>query len=93
MLVLVIVKGIVEWVKDGGNGGRQVWLWFWDSMMVFYVYFDEQWVEVGEEVNVGQVIGSVGNIGNVWYIILYLYFEIILFDKGEVDFVQFYKGV
>lgn len=90
--VLAIAKGTVERVKDGGNGGRQVWLRLRDSTMVFYAHLDEQWVEAGEEVNAGQAIGSVGNTGNARYTTPHLHFEIILPDKGEVDPAQFYKG-
>jgi len=90
--VLAIAKGTIERVKDGGNGGRQVWLRLRDSTMVFYAHLDEQWVETGEEVNAGQAIGSVGNTGNARHTTPHLHFEIILPDKGEVDPAQFFEG-
>jgi murein DD-endopeptidase MepM/ murein hydrolase activator NlpD len=90
--VLAIAKGTVERVKNGGNGGKQVWLRLRDSTMVFYAHLDEQWVEAGEEVNAGQAIGSVGNTGNARHTTPHLHFEIILPGKGEVNPAQFYEG-
>lgn len=90
--VLAIAEGTIERVNNGGNGGKQIWLRLRDSTMVFYAHLDEQWVETGEEVNAGQVIGSVGNTGNARHTTPHLHFEIILPGRGEVDPAQFYEG-
>jgi murein DD-endopeptidase MepM/ murein hydrolase activator NlpD len=88
--VLAIGDGVVERVKNGGNGGRQIWLTLDNDMTVFYAHLHEQWVEEGDKVNSGSAIGSVGNTGNASHTSPHLHFEIILPEKGEVDPLEFY---
>mgnify|MGYP006266767179 FL=1 len=90
--VLAIAYGVVKRVKNGGNGGRQIWLTLDNEMTVFYAHLHEQWVEEGEKVAAGQAIGSVGNTGNARNASPHLHFEIILPEKGEVDPLTFYGG-
>ena len=90
--VLAIAEGTVERIKNGGNGGRQVWLRLRDSTLVFYAHLHEQWVEAEDTVKAGQAIGSVGNTGNARHTTPHLHFEIILPDKGEVDPARFFEG-
>jgi murein DD-endopeptidase MepM/ murein hydrolase activator NlpD len=90
--VVAIAAGTVERVKNGGNGGKQVWLRLRDSTLVFYAHLDQQWVEPLEEVTVGQAIGTVGNTGNARHTAPHLHFEIILPNRGEVDPARFFEG-
>ena len=89
--VLAIADGIVKRVKNGGNGGRQVWLTLHNEMTVFYAHLHEQWVKEGDQVAQGDAIGSVGNTGNASGVSPHLHFEIILTDKEAVNPLQFYE--
>jgi len=90
--VLAIAGGIVKRVRNGGNGGRQIWLTLDNEMTVFYAHLHEEWVEEGEQVTKGEAIGSVGNTGNARNASPHLHFEISLPGRGEVDPLVFYGG-
>lgn len=89
--VLAIADGVVERIKNGGKGGRQIWLKMADGRQAFYAHLQEQWVEEGESVRFGQAIGSVGNTGNARHTSPHLHFEIIFPAVGAVDPIQYLK--
>lgn len=62
--VLAVADGIVDKVKEGGSGGRQVWLVLDNGWEVYYAHLNTQLVKQGDLVKAGDLIGTVGNTGN-----------------------------
>ena len=63
--VIAVAAGVVTKVKEGGNGGKQVWMkdktrdWTY-----YYAHLQSQSVAVGQEVEQGDKLGTVGSTGN-----------------------------
>lgn len=62
--VLAVANGIIDKVKEGGSGGKQVWLKLENGWMVYYAHLHAQLVKKGQTVKTGDLIGTVGNTGN-----------------------------
>lgn len=62
--VLAVANGIIDKVKEGGSGGKQVWLQLENGWMVYYAHLHAQLVKKGQAVKTGDLIGTVGNTGN-----------------------------
>jgi len=57
--------GIVTGVREGGIGGKVVWLRLRQKdITLYYAHLDEQLVHEGQEVRTGDTLGLVGNTGN-----------------------------
>jgi hypothetical protein len=57
--------GTVVGVREGGIGGKTVWLRpEGKNYTLYYAHLDEQLVREGQQVKAGDVIGLVGNTGN-----------------------------
>lgn len=75
--VLAVIDGRIEAVREGGNGGRTVYLRGVDGVQYFYAHLEDWLVAANEEVDAGQAIATVGNSGNASRTIPHLHFEII----------------
>jgi len=83
--VVAGADGIVTGVKDGGIGGKVVWLRAKDrNITLYYAHLDKQLVQDGDEVKRGHTLGLVGNTGNAKYTPSHLHFGIYT-ASGPVD--------
>ncbi len=73
-----VMDGKIESVKEGGSGGKQVWLRGTDGRLYFYAHLDSWSVGEDDQVAAGDIIGTVGNTGNASKTIPHLHFEIML---------------
>jgi len=86
--VLAPSNSSVTRVGEGDIGGTYVWLY--DSQRSMYLYFahlETRDVEVGDQVQAGQVIGTVGNSGNAKTTAPHLHFGI--YRNGPIDPLYF----
>ena len=71
------VRGIVTGVKEGGRGGRSVWVRDMErGYSLYFAHLDTQMVKFGERVVPGQIVGTVGNTGNAKFTPAHLHFGI-----------------
>lgn len=62
---LAAADGYIVGVREGGLGGRTVWLRPNDrNLNFYYAHLDQQLVQEGQFVKKGDVVGLVGNTGN-----------------------------
>lgn len=88
--VLAVVAGRIQRLKNGGNGGKQIWLIDEaEQRTFFYAHLDRQLVAVGDRVTAGSVIGTVGNTGNANRTRPHLHFEIQTGRRHSVDPMPF----
>ena len=83
---LAAVNGYVSRVKEGGLGGKVVWLR--DSRIsqsLYYAHLDSQMVREGEYVQIGDTVGLVGKTGNARYTPPHLHFGIYQSNIGAVN--------
>ncbi|HMB93009.1 MAG TPA: M23 family metallopeptidase, partial [Rhodothermales bacterium] len=62
--VLAAADGVVSRVRNGGLGGKTVWLRDRDGNNLYYAHLESQLVTAGMRVSVGDTVGLVGNTGN-----------------------------
>lgn len=62
--VVAVANGIVDKVKEGGSGGKQIWLILDNGWQVYYAHLHTQLVTAGSRVKAGDLIATVGNTGN-----------------------------
>lgn len=87
--VVAVTDGIVNRVGDGGIGGKVVWFRpDGEDFNVYYAHLDTQYVQSGQRVQKGQVLGTVGNTGNAKYTPAHLHFGIYTYS-GAVDPLAF----
>lgn len=91
--VVAATDGFVERVKDGGSGGKQVYLRGAKGRLFYYAHLDDWSVEEFAAVEAGDVLGTVGNTGNAKATTPHLHFEIMLGkEKKAVDPLPFWVG-
>jgi len=62
---IAAADGVVTGVKEGGLGGKTVWMRVNDrNTFLYYAHLDKQLVQEGQAVKKGEVVGLVGNTGN-----------------------------
>jgi len=77
--------GYVAGVREGGIGGKTVWLRpSGKNYTLYYAHLDEQLVREGQFVKRGETIGTVGNTGNARSTPPHLHFGIYTFG-GAID--------
>lgn len=82
---IAAADGYVTGVKEGGIGGKTVWLRpINQNITLYYAHLDEQLVKEGQFVKKGETIGLVGNTGNAKTTPPHLHFGIYGFG-GAVD--------
>lgn len=82
-------EGYVTGVREGGLGGKTVWLRpLHQNVTLYYAHLDAQLVHEGQPVEQGDTIGLVGNTGNARYTPSHLHFG-IYGDGGATDPLPF----
>ena len=76
--LVAVADGRVSSVKDGGLGGKTIWLVDAEgrSLSYYYAHLDRQLVRAGQMVSRGDTIGLVGNTGNARTTPAHLHFGI-----------------
>ncbi|MCU7551983.1 M23 family metallopeptidase [Chitinophagaceae bacterium LB-8] len=83
--VVAAADGIVTGVKEGGLGGKVVWLKLPDkNITLYYAHLDKQLVREGQEVKKGETLGLVGNTGNAKHTASHLHFGVYT-SGGPID--------
>ncbi len=83
--VLAGAAGAVRRVETTTLGGRVVWLRDGDGHALYYAHLDRQAVSDGQEVEVGDTLGFVGNTGNARTTLPHLHFGVYARGEGPLD--------
>ena len=75
--------GVVRRVRNGGLGGKTVWIRDNAGLNLYYAHLDSQLVRRGMRVSVGDTVGLVGNTGNARTTPPHLHFGI--YQDGPTD--------
>lgn len=87
--VVAAADGTITAVREGGLGGKTVWLTpEGKPYSLYYAHLDEQLVHEGQSVKKGAVLGLVGNTGNAKNTASHLHFGVYTFH-GAVDPLPF----
>jgi peptidoglycan LD-endopeptidase LytH len=82
--VLAATDAWVTRVETTRVGGNVVWLApLFGDVRLYYAHLDEQWVERGDFVGVGQPLGTVGNTGNAATTPPHLHFGVYVRQPGR----------
>lgn len=82
---MAAADGTVTGVREGGIGGKVVWLRpEGKAISLYYAHLDEQLVREGQSVKKGDVLGLVGNTGNARTTPAHLHFGVYGFS-GPTD--------
>jgi peptidoglycan LD-endopeptidase LytH len=82
---IAAADGYVTGVREGGIGGKTVWLRpEGKNYTLYYAHLDEQLVTEGQLVKKGDTVGTVGNTGNARTTPAHLHFGIYAYS-GAVD--------
>lgn len=78
--------GVIVGVREGGIGGKVVWLRpdNEQGINLYYAHLDEQLVQEGQRVHQGDTIGRVGNTGNAQHTASHLHFGVYA-PGGAID--------
>lgn len=91
--IVATTDGFIERVKEGGSGGKQIYLRGAKGRLFYYAHLDDWSVEEYQAVVAGEVLGTVGDTGNAKGTTPHLHFEIMLGkDKEAVDPLKFWLG-
>ncbi|GAA4399658.1 hypothetical protein GCM10023187_11870 [Nibrella viscosa] len=86
------VDGIISGVGANRLGGNVVWLSdLKRNLRLYYAHLDKQLVREGQQVSVGDTIGTVGNTGNARNTAPHLHFGVYQFSEGAVDPLPFVR--
>jgi murein DD-endopeptidase MepM/ murein hydrolase activator NlpD len=84
--VLSATHGVVTRVGETTRGGRVVWVWDpGRALSLYYAHLSEQHVTIGQRVDAGDVLGTVGNTGNARTTPPHLHFGIYERGRGAID--------
>ena len=75
--VLAIADGTIEAIREGGNGGKTLYLRSADGTLYFYAHLEDWLVKEDATVDAGEEIATVGNSGNASRTTPHLHFEIM----------------
>lgn len=88
---LAAAEGRISAVREGGIGGKTVWLRpSGKDVNLYYAHLDSQLVSTGQKVYAGDTIGLVGNTGNARNTPSHLHFG-IYGNSGAVDPIWFVR--
>ncbi|HVK48528.1 MAG TPA: M23 family metallopeptidase [Pseudobacter sp.] len=89
--VLAAAEGRISAVREGGIGGKTVWLRpSGKDINLYYAHLDSQLVSTGQKVNAGDTVGLVGNTGNARNTPSHLHFG-IYGNGGAIDPIYFVR--
>ena len=80
-------------LRNGGLGGKTVWLRDGEGRNWYYAHLDSQYVATGDRVRAGDTLGAVGNTGNARRTRPHLHFGLYRAGRGATDpfpFVRHY---
>lgn len=81
--------GYITGVREGGLGGKTVWLRpEGKNYTLYYAHLDQQLVQEGQQVKKGDVVGLVGNTGNARYTPSHLHFGVYTYN-GAINPLPF----
>ena len=84
--VIAASPGTVTRVNETPLGGKVVWVSNLGSQhSLYYAHLDKQLVQPGQQVQIGDTLGLVGNTGNARTTPAHLHFGIYGFGRGAVD--------
>jgi len=87
--LIAVTDGKIE-LRDGGLGGKQVWLYDRQRRIrIYYAHLDNQIARDGSFVNAGDVVGTVGNTGNAKTTPPHLHFGTYLSKRGAQNPIGF----
>ncbi len=90
--VVAVTDGFVERLKEGGSGGRQLYLRDGTGRLFDYAHLDDWSVEEFDAVRAGEPLGTVGDTGNARGTTPHLHFEVLLGkDREAVDPIRFWS--
>ena len=91
--VVAVTDGFVERIREGGSGGKQLYLRDGTGRLLYYAHLDDWSVEEFTAVRAGDSLGTVGDTGNARGTTPHLHFEILL-GKGReaVDPLPYWTG-
>ena len=75
--VVAVTDGYVERVREGGSGGKQVYLRDAEGKLYYYAHLEDWSVEEYDAVKAGEELGTVGDSGNARGTTPHLHFEIL----------------
>jgi murein DD-endopeptidase MepM/ murein hydrolase activator NlpD len=81
--VVAVAPGRVRRVEETNIGGKVVWVDTRSSHRVYYAHLDRQIAYPGQEVEIGDTLGFIGNTGNARTTPPHLHFGI--YQRGPVD--------
>lgn len=92
--IVAVTDGFVERIREGGNGGKQLYLRDGKGRLFYYAHLNSWSVEEFDAVKAGDSLGTVGDTGNAKGTTPHLHFEIML-GKGKkaVDPLKFWVNV
>ena len=89
--VVAVVDGFVERIKEGGNGGRQLYLRDARGRLFYYAHLDSWTVDEYAAVRAGEMLGTVGDTGNARSTTPHLHFEVLLGkERKAIDPLPFW---
>ncbi|GEO03469.1 hypothetical protein AAE02nite_11330 [Adhaeribacter aerolatus] len=92
--VLAAAPGFVSRVSTTPIGGKVVWLSDINNRQsLYYAHLDSQLVQAGQQVNIGDTLGLVGNTGNARGTVPHLHFGVYAFGQGAVDPFPFINDI
>ncbi|HVG11857.1 MAG TPA: M23 family metallopeptidase, partial [Flavisolibacter sp.] len=82
---IAAAPGVISGVREGGIGGKVVWLRPRDKRVhLYYAHLDQQLVQEGQSVEEGDTLGLVGNTGNARTTPPHLHFGVYT-SSGAID--------
>lgn len=91
--VVAACDGFIERIKEGGSGGKQIYLRGGKGKLFYYAHLNSWSVEEYEAVKAGDVLGTVGDTGNAKGTTPHLHFEVMLGkEKKAIDPLKYWAG-
>jgi murein DD-endopeptidase MepM/ murein hydrolase activator NlpD len=84
--VLAAARGVVRSISPNNLGGNVVWLSDYDrGQTLYYAHLDRHNVTAGQQVEIGDTLGFVGNTGNARTTAPHLHFGVYRRGQGPLD--------
>ena len=90
---IAAADGHITRVSEGGIGGKTIWMRADNhDVHLYYAHLDQQLIEEGESVKIGDTLGLVGNTGNAKFTPPHLHFGVYT-NRGPVDPLPFVNKI